>query len=135
MTELFHKYREIILYIFFGGIAFFLSIGLFILFHKVLRIEALLSNALCWLICVTLQYFTGKLWVFDGTTTTKTELIRQVITFYSGRVFTLIVEEIIIAIFLTWLGLNSVAVKIADNIVSIVMNYIISKKVVFKDRR
>lgn len=45
------------------------------------------------------------------------------------------VEEVIIVIFITILGLNSAAVKAAAQIVVIVLNYIISKFWVFKKEK
>ena len=52
--------------------------------------------------------------------------------FFGGRLFTLVVEEAILAVFITWLGFNSMAVKLIAQVVVIVLNYIISKLIVFK---
>ena len=38
----------------------------------------------------------------------------------------------VIAVFITWLGFNSMAVKLIAQVVVIVLNYIISKLIVFK---
>lgn len=51
---------------------------------------------------------------------------------FGGRLFTLIVEEAILAVFITWLGFNSMAVKLVAQVVVIVLNYVISKLIVFK---
>ena len=55
------------------------------------------------------------------------------IEFTGGRVITLILEEIILAVFITWLSWNSLTVKLVAQIIVIVLNYIISKLVVFRD--
>ena len=58
--------------------------------------------------------------------------LKQMASFFGGRLFTLIVEEAILAVFITWLGFNSMAVKLVAQVVVIVLNYVISKLIVFK---
>ena len=125
--------KEVLLYLFFGGTAFFLNIFLFIIFNDVFNIEPLINNALSWVVCVIFQYITNKTWVFENKTNELNSLLKQIISFFSGRIFTLIVEEIIIAVFITWLGFHSLTVKLTAQIIVIVLNYIISKTIVFKN--
>ncbi len=70
--------------------------------------------------------------MFDVQVDNAAGFIRQMSSFFGGRLFTLAVEEVILGIFITWRGFNSVVVKLAAQIVVIVLNYIISKLVVFK---
>ena len=128
----YHEHREGLLYIFFGGTAFFLNIFLFVLFRKKLLINELIANILCWIICVSFQFFTNRTWVFEAKNTTNKKFIQQIISFFAGRIFTLITEEIIIAIFITWLKFPDLPIKIFANIVVIILNYFISKLIVFK---
>ena len=127
------KYKEVLLYLLFGGIAFFMNLGLYIFFDGYLGVNELVANAFCWVICVLFQFFTNRTWVFDGKTDSAAGFISQMGAFFGGRLFTLAVEEAIIAIFITWLGLNSIIVKLAAQIVVIVLNYIISKRIVFQE--
>lgn len=78
------------------------------------------------------QFFTNRTWVFDGHVKTARELMRQAGTFFGGRVFTLLLEEIILAVFITWLAFNTGVVKLAAQVVVIVLNYVISKTWVFR---
>ena len=126
------KYKVVLLYLFFGGIAFVLNIVLYILFAETLKINVLIANGLCWIICVLFQFFTNRVWVFDSKTDSANDFTKQLFMFVAGRLFTLVVEEIIIAIFITWLGFNSIAVKMIAQVIVIVLNYIISKAVVFR---
>ena len=116
------KHKEVLMYLFFGGLTFFLNIALYAWLDKGLGMNALIANVICWVVCVLFQYFTNRTWVFDG----------QVASFFGGRLFTLIVEEAILAVFITWLGFNSMAVKLVAQVVVIVLNYVISKLIVFK---
>ena len=125
-------HKEVLLYLFFGGLAFFLNIGLFALFNEAMGINELISNVFCWVICVLFQFFTNRTWVFDGKTNGVREFIKQMNAFFAGRLFTLAVEEAILAIFITWLGWASMPVKLAAQFIVIVLNYVISKVLVFK---
>ena len=46
---------------------------------------------------------------------------------------TLVIEEIILLVFITWLKFPSMIIKIIAQIIVIVLNYVISKLVVFKE--
>ena len=108
------KHKEVLMYLFFGGITFFLNIALY-----------------AWLDGM-FQYFTNRTWVFDGQVDSAAGFLKQMASFFGGRLFTLVVEEAILAVFITWLGFNSMAVKLIAQVVVIVLNYIISKLIVFK---
>ena len=60
------KNKEILLYLFFGGLAFLLNIILFYIFYADLLFNELVANALSWILCVLFQFFTNRIWVFDG---------------------------------------------------------------------
>lgn len=125
------KHKEILKYLFFGGLAFFLNIGLFALIGK-LGISELINNGICWVVCVLFQFITNRTWVFESNIDSTSGLIKQVMNFFGGRVFTLIIEDIILAIFITYLGLNALFIKLCAQIIVIVLNYVISKVIVFR---
>ena len=124
------KHKEVLMYLLFGGLAFFLNIGLFAAINTT-GINELINNIICWVICVLFQFFTNRTWVFDGHVESNFEFIKQMASCVGGRVATLIIEEIILAVFITWLGTNAVAVKLAAQVIVIVLNYVISKLIVF----
>ena len=64
----------------------------------------------------------------------KTAALVQMFAFFSGRFFTLIIEETIIFVFITMLSYPSMWVKLAAQVVVVVLNYIISKLFVFKNQ-
>ena len=100
----FDKHREVLLYLFFGGLAFFLNMLLFFLTHTKLGMQEGLATAVCWVICVLFQYFTNKTWVFQSKADSTGGLIKELVAFFGGRVFTLVVEEAIVFVLITWLG-------------------------------
>ncbi len=126
------KNKEVILYLFFGGLAFFLNIGLFALLNGACHMNELIANVICWCVCVLFQFVTNRNWVFDANMGGTDRMMKQLASFVGGRLFTLAIEEAIIAVFITWLGFNSMIVKLVAQFVVIVLNYIISKTLVFR---
>lgn len=127
------KHKSILLYLLFGGLSFFLNIGLFILLDKAGLYE-LINNIICWVVCVLFQFWTNRIWVFDAKTESTSQFAKQLLDFFAGRIFTLIIEEAILLVFIEILSFNSLVVKIIGQIVVIVLNYVISKLLVFKKK-
>ena len=132
--DFYKKNKEVLLYLFFGGLAFLVSIGTYALFNVLLGMNELIANIFSWIITVLFAFFTNRVWVFQARTDSVGAFLKQMISFYAGRVITLVVEEIILLIFITYLNFASMPVKIAAQIVVIVLNYVISKLLVFKNK-
>ncbi len=128
------KYKEGLMYLFFGGLTFFLSIFLFWFMDEVMHLNELVNNTIDWIICVAFQFFTNRTWVFDGKVETKKDFLKQAGSFTLGRLFTLVVEDVLIFIFITTLGFPKMPVKLGATFVVIVLNYIISKLIVFRKK-
>lgn len=126
------KNKEMLLYLFFGFLSFVISISTYALFNKALNINELLANIFSWIITVMFAFFTNRIWVFDSHTESMEEFVKQMLSFYWGRVVTLVIEEIILFVFITLLGMSSMLIKVIAQVVVIVLNYVISKLFVFK---
>lgn len=130
----YEKNREMLLYILFGGLAFLVSIFTFALFNVTFGMNELIANVVSWIITVTFAFFTNRIWVFQAPTKTVKEFVVQLGLFFGARVVTLVIEEVILLVFVTLLQMNSMVVKIVAQVVVIVMNYILSKLVIFKNK-
>lgn len=126
------KNKEVLMYLFFGGLTFLVSVVTYAYFNVVLGMNELIANIFSWIIAVAFAFITNKIWVFCSKNDSFTEFIREMFSFFAGRLVTLLIEEVILFIFITWLGLPSMVVKIMAQIIVIVLNYIISKLFVFK---
>lgn len=123
------KNREKLLYLFFGFLTTVVSILVFWLFNTPLGMNELLANALSWMIAVTFAFVTNRKWVFKPEGGDKTV---QFFSFTAGRVATLLLEEAIIYVLATRAGIDPLAVKTASTVLVIILNYFISKVLVFK---
>lgn len=128
------KHREALLYLFFGGLTTLLSILLFWLFTA-LGLDVLIANVLSWILSVLFAYVTNARWVFEARPQSAGETARLLLRFYAGRLFTLGVEELLLWGFIKRLGLPAMPVKIVSQVVVIVLNYVVSKLLVFRTKR
>ena len=133
MNNLRSEKKEIFLYLLFGGLSFVISIVSYSYFNIIVGLNELIANIISWVLAVTFSYATNRIWVFNSPTNTFREFLKQMCSFFAGRIITLLLEEAILFVFITLLGFNSVIIKVIAQVMVIVANYIISKLVVFKN--
>lgn len=124
--------RGPLLYLFFGGLSFILNAGSYAVFRNMIALPALAANLLAWVITVAFVYETNQRWVFPCERKRGAEWRRRIFAFYAGRIVTLLAEEALLAVFAVWLGFPGMAVKIAAQVIVILLNYFISKHLIFK---
>lgn len=132
VNPFYKKNKEILLYLFFGGLTFLVSISSYALFNIRIGWNALTANIASWILAVAFAYVANRTWVFESSTDRGSNLIKEITGFVGGRIATLVIEELILFIFITEFEMNSVLVKIVAQVVVIVLNYVISKMIVFK---
>ena len=135
IVALYRKYRQVLLYCVFGFLTFLVSVGTYAFCMRALGINELIANAISWVFAVLFAFFTNRRWVFDGESEGAKGLWAQMASFFGGRLFTLAVEEAILAVFVTWLRFDGVIVKVVAQVVVIVLNYFISKFWVFRKKQ
>ena len=128
----YHRFKEILLYLFFGGLTTLLSIILFWVFTVPRGMPALSGNVVDWIICVLFAYVTNRTWVCKDKANGRKGIIREATSFIGGRLGTLLMEELILFVGIDLLGVNSMLVKIVAQVLVVVGNYVISKFFVFK---
>lgn len=134
MISILKKYKEIIMYGIMGVLTTIINIATFQFIEKVFGVPALINNVIAWIIAVIFAYLTNKLFVFESKSFKKDILFKEIVSFTSARIFTLLLEELIIYVMIDLMNINSLAVKVFSNIVVILVNYIFSKLVVFKKK-
>lgn len=142
LRDIYYKYEEKWLYLFFGvltTVVSFITAGV----SKYLLEQAgsgssvvsTGSTVISWICAVTFAYVTNRLWVFDSKAKGAKALFGEAVSFYGGRVFTLVVETVMMWLGYTLIGINYWITKIAANVVVLILNYIISKIFVFKGEK
>ena len=132
--KIYLKYKSQILYLFFGGLSTLLNIVIFFIFNTLIKIDYQTSNVIAWIIVVIFAYITNKIWVFESKKETKSELLKETVSFFGSRLLTLGIEFILLYLFVEKFNILELVSKIIINIVVIVLNYVLSKLFVFKKK-
>lgn len=136
INKLYIKYKEIIWYLVFGILTTIVSlITYFLLTYTVIDVNnpfmLQIANIISWVTCVTFAYFTNKKYVFMQ----KEKSIRVALTFYLSRLSTLLLDMLLMFILVTKLNMNDKICKLIIQIIIMILNYILSKLLVFKKTR
>lgn len=122
--------RELVLYVFFGTLTFLVNIITYFLFLDVLGINYLISNVLAWFFSVLFAYITNRIWVFESR---SPDILREMSLFFGGRIFSGAVDTGLMYLFIDVLTIGDLISKIVVQVIVIVLNYIFSKLIVFRD--
>lgn len=131
---LFAKYKQTILYLIFGVLSTIVNILTYIFCTRNLNIEFLISNWIAWIIAVLFAYITNKFFVFESKKTNIKFLIKELSSFVSCRLLSGIIEMILMYIIISLMSLNDFIVKIITNVVVVILNFIFSKLIIFKNK-
>lgn len=131
IKSLLFLYRGQILYILFGILTTIVNIIVYILLSYLFSINYFVSNIIAWISAIIFAYFTNKKYVFGSSAQSTLEIGSEFIRFVIYRLLTGFTD-----ILLMWFGIdiimiNDIYVKIATNIIVIILNYIISKNIIF----
>lgn len=128
--------KEILMYILFGVLTTIVNIVTYYILTKTILnpkngIELQIATIIAWITCVTFAYFTNKKYVFISK---EKNIKKEILLFYIARLFTLLIDMLLMYILVTKLKLNDKVIKIIVQIIIIIANYILSKLIVFKKK-
>lgn len=132
MKNFIGKYKEIILYLFFGVLTTLINIIVYFILTRIMNLSTIYSTVIAFILSVIFAYITNKIWVFNSKTETLKEIGKEIVAFFGGRLFSGGCDILIMYVFVDVLGCNDLIIKILSNVMVVIMNYIISKLFVFK---
>lgn len=130
----YNKYKEGLLYLFFGGCTTLINIISFIIFRQ-FKLSVDVSNIIAWLIAVIFAFITNKLFVFDSKNTDRKTVMKETISFLIARVISLGIDTGLLHLMIDFMKIHEVIAKVISNIVVIIVNYIFSKLFIFKKEK
>ncbi len=128
------KYKSLILYGFFGVATTLVNIISYYICSKWLHLNVLIGTSISWLVAVIFAYITNKIFVFESKTTKFNDTLREIISFFSCRILTGILDIGIMYICVDCLHFNDMIIKALSNILVIILNYIASKLLIFNKK-
>jgi len=131
---IYHKNEELWNYLIFGALGVLVSVGSYG-FCRVIGLGVISSNVISWIITVLFVYVTNKFFVFKSKCKNIKELIREFISFITARIVTLGVETLILYVGVDMLKIGDILVKVVAQIIIIILNYVLSKLIIFKKKK
>lgn len=128
------KHKETILYLFFGAFTTLVNIVSYLFFTRVILFNFMVANALAWILAVLFAYVTNKFFVFESKRIEIRFVFKEFLSFVSFRLLSGVVEMLIMYVMIDLLFVNDIIVKVFTNIVVIVLNYLFSKMIIFKEK-
>lgn len=137
IINLYKKYNEIINYIIVGGLTTLVSLASYYIcvstfLNPKSAIELQIANIISWVLSVTFAYFTNRMFVFKSKNKNK---LKEALKFYMFRVSTLFIDMGFMFLLVSLLSVNDKVSKILVQFIILVLNYLFSKFLVFKNKK
>jgi putative flippase GtrA len=129
--KILNKNKEVVLYIIFGVLTTLVNIMSYLFFAKICGINILISNIMAWFFSILFAYVTNRILVFESK---NEKVLHEFALFITGRGLSGILDSLLFYILVVSLMFNDVISKIFINIIVVIINYVLSKKIIFKER-
>jgi len=132
--QLYLKYKEVILYLVFGGLTTVINIVSYAVCARFFKLDTVASTSVAWVVSVIFAYVTNKIFVFESRTDTFALLVKECVSFFGCRLATGIMDVAIMYVSVDVLGFNDIFMKIFSNILVVIANYLFSKLFIFSSK-
>lgn len=129
-----NKNRQLISYLFFGGLTTLLNILIYALLARVIMIDYRAATTAAWIISVIFAFFTNKNYVFNSKRHHFLEVTGEFFSFVFFRALSYVLDIATMIFFIEIIGLDDLITKVMANILVIIFNYFASKFFVFRQR-
>lgn len=121
--------KELFWYVVFGTLTTIVNVVVYFALEYI-GVNYIISNIIAWFLSVLFAYVTNRIWVFESK---SPNILKEMVLFFSGRIFTGVLDTALLYLFVDILTLGNTFSKIAVEIIIIILNYLLSKLIVFKD--
>ena len=134
IKSLLRKYKELILYVFFGGMTTLVDFVVYWIFTRLVPIGTVPAQVVSIADAIVFAYFVNKIFVFEDKCSSAGEAIRQFLSFASMRVLSGVFQTAALWLFADVLSFYDMAVKLIVAVVVVILNYIFSKLIIFRKK-
>jgi putative flippase GtrA len=131
----FWKQKEVITYLFWGVMTTIVNYAVYFICTRIMQTGYLAANLTAWIFAVLFAYVTNKLFVFCTCWNSGSRLLRELISFVTGRVASLVIETMILYLFIDLMQFNDIIVKLFSNVIVVILNYIFAKLFTFRKNK
>lgn len=142
IKDLLKKYKEIILYVLFGGLTTVVNYIIYFTCTKALHIGWSPATLFAWIGAVLFAYVTNRIWVFESRAKGFSAVFFEFVKFIGARLLSLGLEWLTLKLLIdilhmdlwAWrdLPLGEFVAKTIAQILVIIANYVFSKWIVFR---
>lgn len=134
LDEAYHKYKEIIDYLIFGGFTTLVNVVVFFLFDTVIGLHYLMANAISIAVAILFAYYTNQKFVFRSRVDSFQERLREFGLFVILRLFSAVFDMLSMWVLVDLLEIDSTLAKLLTQFIVVVSNYVFSKFFIFKQK-
>ncbi|MCR4717253.1 MAG: GtrA family protein, partial [Lachnospiraceae bacterium] len=134
MKKIIDKFNsnEIFRYLVAGGMTTMVNLIIFTILRYGIKLSLTKSNFIAITCAILFAFFINKYYAFKTETKKKSEIATEFVKFVGGRLFSMLVEIVGVYVIAVWMGLSDMIAKLATQFVVVIINYLISKLIVFK---
>ena len=132
MIELLRKYKSFIAYVVFGVLTTLINIITYAVCYEHLHIANVPSNIIAWTLAVSFAFITNKLWVFGSKNMSLRTILNELWKFITARLTVGLIDLAIMYVAVDICHGPGVVFKVVAGIVTIILNFVLSKLVVFR---
>ena len=129
ILTIYKKHKMPLLYLFFGGLTTLVNIAAYFICHHVSNLSNVTSTVIAWILSVIFAFITNKYYVFESK---SKSVLFELGSFFACRLGTGILDLGIMYLTVDILKYNDLLMKIISNVIVILLNYILSKVIIFK---
>ncbi len=126
------KYKDMILYIFFGGCTTIVNLIIYYLCTRQFGLEVTTSTVLAWWVAVIFAYITNRTMVFHSKNRSFASIAAEFVFFVGCRLLTGFLDVLLMYCFVTLLHYPDLIMKIISNLLVILLNYAASRLFIFR---
>lgn len=134
LRALFGRYRELILYVFFGGLTTLVDWVSYWLMTDLLQVPYMAAAFLSQIFSILFAYVTNRRFVFESRVRGAGAVALEMAKFFGARGVSLLLNMLVMFLGVDLLHVNDKIVKVIASVLVIVANYIFSKLFVFRDK-
>lgn len=134
ILKIYKEQKSVILYLFFGGCTTLINIVCYFCFYRILGVSNFMSTVIAWVVGVLFAFVTNSKYVFESKAAGYKEKLYEMASFYGCRLMTGVMDVAIMLIAVDWMGWHDLLWKVISNVLGIIINYVASKYVIFKDK-
>lgn len=135
MKSLFLKYKELILYVFFGGLTTLVNWGSYWVLADIFHVPYLWATAIAQILSILFAYVTNRVWVFESRAKGFTAVFWEMVRFFGCRGASFVLDLVCMRVGVGGLHVNDKVMKLLSNVIVIIVNYVFSKVFVFRKPR